>query len=79
MNFSNMVEYFSVLRLALVVVTVVGIGFDSLGGAGHSADSLAFALAAVLSSTRTPWRSLWIVGEGRIPKKSWAFAGRSVD
>lgn len=60
------------LALALVVVTVVGIGFLIYWVVPGIPLIPAFALAAVLSPTDAVALS-GIVGEGRIPKKSWAF------
>ncbi|PLB97931.1 Na+/H+ antiporter [Klebsiella pneumoniae] len=60
------------LALALVVVTVVGIGFLIYWIVPGIPLIPAFALAAVLSPTDAVALS-GIVGEGRIPKKSWAF------
>lgn len=76
-NFSNMVEIFG-LALALVVVTVVGIGFLIYWVVPGIPLIPAFALAAVLSPTDAVALS-GIVGEGRIPKNHGHFAGRSVD
>lgn len=60
------------LALALVVVTVVGIGFlYLLGGAGHSADPrLCAGCSAFSDRCCSALRDCW---RGRIPKKSWAF------
>ena len=66
-NFSNMGEIFG-LALALVVVTVVGIGFLIYWVVPGIPLIPAFALAAVLSPTDAVALS-GIVGEGRIPKK----------
>ncbi|CCJ73295.1 Putative Na(+)/H(+) exchanger protein, CPA1 family precursor [Cronobacter condimenti 1330] len=60
------------LALALVVITVVGIGFLIYWLVPGIPLIPAFALAAVLSPTDAVALS-GIVGEGRIPKKSWGF------
>ncbi len=60
------------LALALIPVTVVGIGFLIYWLVPGIPLIPAFALAAVLSPTDAVALS-GIVGEGRIPKKSWAF------
>lgn len=70
-NFSNMGEIFG-LALALVVVTVVGIGFLIYWVVPGIPLIPAFALAAVLSPTDAVALS-GIVGEGASRKKSWAF------
>lgn len=66
------------LALALVLVTVVGIGFLIYWLVPGIPLIPAFALAAVLSPTDAVALS-GIVGEGRIPKKSWAFCRRGVN
>lgn len=66
------------LALALVVVTVVGIGFLIYWVVPGIPLIPAFALAAVLSPTDAVALS-GIVGEGRIEKNHGHFAGRSVD
>ncbi|SPW18546.1 Putative permease yjcD [Cronobacter sakazakii] len=67
------------LALALVVVTVVGIGFLIYWMVPGIPLIPAFALAAVLSPTDAVALS-GIVGEGRIPKKNHGnFAGRGAD
>lgn len=66
-NFWSTGEIFG-LALALVVVTVVGIGFLIYWAVPGIPLIPAFALAAVLSPTDAVALS-GIVGEGRIPKK----------
>ena len=66
------------LALALVVVTVVGIGFLIYWVVPGIPLIPAFALAAVLSPTDAVALS-GIVGEGRIRRKSWASYRRGAD